>query len=70
MNMTAIGYTRNILPTLWKFLENCENCSISVNIATIDGEVVISILNKNRIKRFTTKNKEIIKKLQTYLRVY
>ena len=70
MNTTAIGYTSNILPILWKFLENCGNCSLSVNITTIDGEVIISIINKYRIRRFSTKNKEIIKRLQTYLRVY
>lgn len=71
VNSSALDYTQSILPILWKFLDNCKHCSISMNIAMIDDELIVSIINKKKIRRFKNPNsQELIKKLKAYLRIY
>ena len=61
--------TKNIIPILWNFLDTRRNTfSVSINICNIDDEVVISIINKNKVIRFThTENVNLVENLNAYL---
>lgn len=68
-----MNYTKSILPILWEFLNSRSrkrNFSISMNIYEMDNELVISIINRNRIKRFKNTDVTCLKKhISTYLKV-
>jgi hypothetical protein len=65
-----MDYTKSIIPILWKFLDKKKNFSLSMNIATIDGELVISIIDGARIRRFKNiGDQNFIESLSAYLRV-
>lgn len=70
MNNNIIDYTKNILPILWNFLDTRKNAfSLSVNICNMDGELIVSVINKNKITRFKSmENTQLAKNLNTYLR--
>ena len=69
MKNNVINYTKNILPILWNFLETRRNaCSLSINICNVDGEIVISIIDENKITRFKhQENIQLAKNLNTHL---
>lgn len=47
-----ISYTKILIPVLWEFLEKQRGIySISVSVVTIDGEVVITIRNRKKVKK-------------------
>lgn len=47
-----ISYTKSLIPILWEFLEKQRGIySISVNLVNIDGEVVITIRNRKKVKK-------------------
>ena len=71
MNSIVMDYTQTILPILWKFLDKRRRpCFISMNVYTSDNELVISIINNKKIKRFKSLyNPNMIKKLKSYLKV-
>jgi hypothetical protein len=78
-NMNQIGrmtnvmdYTKNIIPILWNFLDTRRNSfSVSINICTIDDELIISIINPKEIKRFKhTKNVNLVENLNACLPSY
>lgn len=70
MRTNAMDYTKNILPLLWNFLDTRKNtCSLSLNICTIDGELIISIINENKITRFKHKESiQLARNLNTYIK--
>ena len=69
-NNPMMDYTKNILPVLWSFLETRRNSfSISINICTIDGELIISIITSTKVIRFKhTENMQLAKNLNAYLK--
>ena len=71
MNSTAMDYTKSILPILWKFLDKCRRpCFVSMNVYTADNELVISIINSRKIRRFKSNdNSNLVEKLTAYLKV-
>lgn len=71
MNSIVIDYTQSIMPLLWKFLEKGRRpCFISMNVYTSDNELVISIINHNKIRRFKSPHDEsMVTKLRSYLKV-
>lgn len=71
MNSIVIDYTQSIMPLLWKFLDKRRRpCFISMNVYTIDNELVISIIDKVKIRRFkSSNNQNLIEKLKYYLKV-
>jgi hypothetical protein len=71
MNNTVFDYTKSILPLLWKFLDNRKRpCFISMNVYTANDELVISIIDNKKIKRFkSADNQSMIKNLTSYLKV-
>lgn len=70
MNNNIIDYTKNILPILWNLLDTRKNTfSLSINICNVDGELIISVINKNKITRFKHKdNIQLAKNLNTYFK--
>jgi len=70
MSNNAMDYTKRIIPILWKFLDKKRNCSLSVNIATIDDELVVSIIDGKKIRRFKNMgNRPFEENLSFYLKV-
>lgn len=71
MNSIVIDYTQSIMPLLWKFLDKRRRpCFISMNVYTSDNELVISIINNNKIRRFKSPhNANLVTKLRSYLKV-
>lgn len=52
-----ISYTKSLIPILWEFLEKQRGIySISVNLVTLGDEVVISLINRKKVKRFRIPN--------------
>lgn len=68
----VMDYTKNIIPILWNFLDTRRNSfSVSINICSIDGELIISIINPKEIKRFKhTRNINLVENLNAYLQSY
>lgn len=68
----VMDYTKNIIPILWNFLDTRRNSfSVSINICTIDDEVIISIINPKEITRFKhTKNVNLVENLNASLQSY
>lgn len=71
MNSLVMDYTQSIMPILWKFLDKRRRpCFISMNVYTNDNELIISIINSRKIKRFRSRdNQTLIQKLSSYLKV-
>lgn len=71
MNSNVTDYTQSIIPILWKFLEKGRRpCFMSMNVYTNDNELVISIINSRKIKRFSSpKNIHLAKMVSHYLKV-
>lgn len=71
-NNGVMDYTKNIIPILWNFLDTRRNTfSVSINICNIDDEVVVSIINKNKIIRFKhTENVNLVENLNASLQSY
>jgi len=71
MNNISMDYTQSIMPILWKFLDKRRRpCFISMNVYTANNELVISIINNRKIRRFKSPvNHSLIKKLSSYLKV-
>lgn len=62
--------TKGILPILWKYLDKNRHCSLSINVATIENELIISIINGNKIRRFKNMGaRSLLENLRAYLRV-
>jgi hypothetical protein len=52
-----ISYTKSLIPILWEFLEKQRGIySISVNLVTLEDEVIISLINRKKVKRFRIPN--------------
>ncbi len=70
MNSIVMDYTQSIMPILWKFLDKRRRpCFISMNVYTNDNELIISIVNSKKIKRFGSNDQNLIQKLSSYLKV-
>jgi len=71
MNSMVMDYTQTIMPILWKFLDKRRRpCFIAMNVYKNDNELVISIIDSKKIKRFNSANNpNFIKKLSSYLKV-
>lgn len=70
MTSNAMDYTKTIIPILWRFLDKPRNFSMSINIVTINGELIISVINGNRIRRFKNiGTRSVEENLSLYLRV-
>ena len=67
----VIDYTKSIMPVLWKFLDKHKRpCFISINIHMLNNELIISIINNKKIKRFIdSNNQNLVQKLCAYLKV-
>ena len=47
-----ISYTKTLIPILWDFLEKQRGIySISVNVFTLDDDLVISLINRKKVKK-------------------
>jgi hypothetical protein len=52
-----ISYTKSLIPILWEFLEKQRGIySISVNLVSLEDEVIISLINRKKVKRFRIPN--------------
>ena len=70
MNNSVIDSTKSIMAILWKFLDKNKNGYVSANVSKMNDEVVISIIDRKKIKRFKSTNTELLlKNLGSYLRV-
>lgn len=71
-NNGVMDYTKNIIPILWNFLDTRRNAfSVSINICNIDDEVIVSIINKNKVIRFKHKeNVNLVANLNACLQSY
>lgn len=70
MNSLVMDYTQSIMPILWKFLDKRRRpCFISMNVYKNDNELIISIVNSKKIKRFGSNDQNLIQKLSSYLKV-
>jgi hypothetical protein len=70
-NMQAFDYTQSIIPILWKFLDKRRRpCFISMNVYKVDNNLVISIIDNKKIRRFkSSDNQNLVKKLTSYLKL-
>lgn len=56
-----ISYTKSLIPILWEFLEKQRGIySISVNLVTLGDEVIISLINRKKVKRFRIPNNSYV----------
>ena len=70
MSNDSMDYTKSIISILWKFLDRNKLGYISANVSTIDDELVISIIDGKKIKRFKSRDRQsFIKNLCAYLKV-
>jgi hypothetical protein len=70
-NMPAFDYTQSIIPLLWKFLDKRRRpCFISMNVYKVEDELIISIIDNKKIRRFkSSNNQNLVKKLTSYLKL-
>lgn len=68
MNRDALDYTKNILPMLWDVIEKSKNIlHISINIAKIDNELVVTVIDKKKLLRFkNSDSKKLIETIKAY----
>ena len=70
MNNLCLTTHPNIMPLLWQFLDKHRRSYFSMNVATIDDELIVSIIHGKRIKRFkNTDGKNLIENLRAYLKL-